>query len=275
MARVRASAGSVVLVPAPGCAQGELSAPGCALVVVSNGAGTLDITIQPRETFGSLDAQFNLELLATGERVAAPSHAPFARAPWDDEPHAADQPRTAAVRLLPAVGPEAGAARSSSEPTAEVDFIAHIARRGDVLIAGGDWAGGPSQPAPIEGVELRILNGDLDIETQFANGRDGRWSPWLGSGAFAGTRGQARPLTGLRFRLVGRAADRFAIHGEALFLGSPVVVQSGRSVDLVGPGGFDALVGLRLHVKAASTSSDDASILGKAPRVRVFRAARS
>jgi hypothetical protein len=86
-------------------------------------------------------------------------------------------------------------------------------------------------------------------------------------------------------RLLGPGAERFVIHADALFLGAAVVSRRGREIELLGSGGADPLVGLRVDVAPMASAIDrnDPRISTGAsggvklgarsePRVRVFRA---
>ena len=94
-----------------------------------------------------------------------------------------------------------------------------------------------------------------------------------GDGSFVGTRGQARPLTEVRFELGGQAAKAHEFVIDALFQGARPVSAEGRSISLSGPSSREALVGLRVGLvdvsargELAAKKSDSAS-----GRVRVFR----
>jgi hypothetical protein len=160
----------------------------------------------------------------------------------------------------------------------------HLSRRGDVEAEAGVWVGGPSAPAAIEGLEIvgPLPNG-VSVEFQpLVATRPQRWLDWAPQGVFAGTRGRALSLSGLRIRLTGFAAERFTLAADALFLGSPVISKRGREIELVSSAGADPLVGLRLDIlsepaalEAADATSHFASGTRAESRVRVFRAAVS
>lgn len=261
-ATVRPSAGyeqSIELVSAPGVAFGALSRPGDTLVVRAERPGELTIKLLRQSLDSPFDASFTLELLSAGN-AAAPTEASSA----------SDAPADAFVDFEP-----------------DLRIAAHVARRGDVTVAAGQWVAGPAAPAAIEGLQIvGRLPAGVEVETQALIGaRPPRWLDWTASGVFAGTRGRAIPLVGLRLRLVGPAAARFALRVEALFLGAAIVSKTGREVELVGAGASDPLVGLRLDISAvesifvereARSSVVAARQLNgeqrNEPRVRVFRA---
>ena len=183
-----------------------------------------------------------------------------------DAPRAAGGDEPQPVRSLPAVAREpanaAGrepianpVARLPTTLRAELNavgfgFVCHVARKGDVAAAGGRWIGGPGSPSVIEGVTLH-WNGPAGSQLEYqalVSGAGGRWSAWTAAGAFAGTRGHGLPLVGLRVRIAGDSASRFHLHGEAIFLGLPVVAESGERLEFTSHAGVDPLVGLRLDL---------------------------
>jgi hypothetical protein len=157
-------------------------------------------------------------------------------------------------------------------------LLAHLARRGDVAVSPGQWAGGPETPTPIEGVEVRSeARSDARLELQaLISGQPPRWTDWAAPGNFVGSRGLGRPLIGVRLRIVGSDAERFEIGADALFLGAPVLSKRGRALELVSGASADALVGLRLNVWEDNQQSERRAIESRRrshePRLRIFRA---
>jgi hypothetical protein len=203
----------------------------------------------------SLDASFRLEPLSVAEESdSAIADAPVAR--------------PAAV-VAPA---------EMSKPTAPLSLLAHISMRGDVVVDEDEWAGGPDAPSPIEGLELRGSPAPgVAAEMQvLVSSRPPRWSNWVPSGEYAGTRGRYLQLIGVRLRLRGPNADRSEIAADALFLGSLVVSKRGQDVEFLSKSGVDPLVGLRLGVVAKDMPSNGRAVFGsgreRETRVRVFRA---
>lgn len=132
-----------------------------------------------------------------------------------------------------------------------VDILAHVSRRGDVLVAGGGWVCGPDLPMTIEGFELRLGNAVPGLEimsSAIVNLRGRKVTAPHPLGSFVGTRGRATPLLGVTFSLAGAQADRFILRGEALFLGAAIVARAGKRITLAGSGG-EPLLGLRLSVE--------------------------
>lgn len=263
LAMARPSAGSepyIEVISAPGVVSGFLARPGEALVVRAERPGDLSIKLLRQSTDASFEASFRLELVFAGEG-AAPS---------------------VTVRATEEGREEAAAAAGKN-----LRLCAHVARRGDVEIAAAQWVAGPAAPAAIEGVEIRgLLPAGVRIDTQVLVATNPpRWLDWTPTGAFAGTRGRAMALAGIRFKLVGNAAGRFVICADGLFLGAAIVTKRGAEIELVGSGAADPLVGLRLDLAPVgraevsneprlSVAAVNSAILEQRnePRVRVFRA---
>jgi Clostridial hydrophobic W len=261
------SEADIEIISPPGCASGRLEQPGAALLIRAADHGRLHIGVKRHGSNGSLDAAFRLESVGS---LSAGSKQNSAGRPQ----HAEHEP---------AASPVIAVADSSASSNAL--FLAHISRRGDVCVAAGEWAAGPYAPGRIEGLELRPLEKEgVHAELQVLTAsRDANWSDWVGAGAFAGTRGQNRPLAGVRLRLTGDQAHRFIVSAEALFLGSAMMNKRGREVECVSLAGRDPLVGFRfevcperrLSVRATASLPPRDSLHGREalPRVRVFRAA--
>ncbi|QTL05815.1 hypothetical protein J5J86_11260 [Aquabacter sp. L1I39] len=205
------------------------------------------MTARPRTPGGSVEARLQLEPLVT-------------------------LPGAGELEAPPARG------RASASPVAGVEsglaLTGHLSRRGDVKVGAGQWLGGPRQPLPIEGLQVSRVPRGVELEYQVLVGtRPAQWSPWVRAGEYAGTRGRALSLFGVRLRLGGEAAAR--IRAEALFLGAPVVSRAGRQVEFVGVSERDPLVGLSLAIDLAEEAGR-AEPRRMAPegagRVRVFRA---
>ena len=244
---VGTSADVITLVSAPGLDPSQLSAPGSSIVVVVRARGAIDINLRAAPGSSNLDAKFSLDLLAAASESAATDRAG----------------ERAGVR-------EDGKPGTSGAPL-PLDILAHVSRRGDIKPDAEGWIGGPKSPSAIEGLEIQTRSAEVGLAAQFLNSANPKtWSAWLTPGAFVGTRQQASPLTGLRLKLVGAAANRFEIDGEALFLGSPKVSGRGNEVELTVAGGLDPLVGLRVAVSERRQTTEEAPVR-REPRVRVFR----
>jgi hypothetical protein len=246
------SENSLRLIPAPGQSENSLT-PGCLMVVSAERPATLQITVRPSVPGGSLEAKVQLEALSA------------------DAAAETNQPQ-----------PVLTSAPSVDAPESPLGFLAHVARRGDVRQPLGHWICGPEAPAPIEGVQITGLAGrDIALEHRVWIAGEQQWTPWRRGEEYAGSRGRARPLVAVHFRLTGAAASRYRLQAEALFLGSAVMRKTGAEAELRSAAGLDPLVGLKvqieeqLAVEARPTTADKQVLDGEAKtRVRVFRATR-
>ena len=250
---------SLQIISAPGQDEGVLSKPGASAVVVANDVASLHVTVSASSPDGDLDANVQLETIALSEEL------PRARC-------------AASAEVFSASSPEAK--KAAGVAASEFAFSAHIARRGDIVVKSGEWAAGPMSPSQLEGVQLDWTPPPgVALEYQvLVAGANGRWSAWVSTGAFAGSRGQRRPLVGLRLRLVGKTREVFSLVGDALFLGSPIVSQAGNELEFVSRSGADPLVGLRLQLNedgSEAESMDGKKQFGGGTRVRVFRSSRA
>jgi hypothetical protein len=242
MVCVAGTTDGISILSAPGTEFGVLAEPGHGLVVFAERDGTMELVVSPSAPGGSLSA----ELMLT--RVEAP--------------------RPALAR---------GAMQRPALPDGACEFLvrAHVSLRGDVSGGRGSWIGGPDAPGRIEGLEVRGIGGELMLEYQVATaGRTGGWSAWMPAGAYAGSRGKAVPLIGLRLRLAPSAPAHLVLKAEALFLGASPIARTGREIELTGASPLDPLVGLKLDLakgsKATEASAPAAHAAG-AGRLRVFR----
>ncbi len=97
-----------------------------------------------------------------------------------------------------------------------IDSYAHVANIGDVWAEPRGWAG--DRINSIEGFELQV---GPDIDPQDVRcrtiGADGSLSDDIPAGAFCGTRGQGKSLTGFSIDLRGAAADQLDLTYEGVF----------------------------------------------------------
>lgn len=218
----------VEIVSADGAIEPRLYAPGDAVVVRAMQDSALQATIIPQRVGGSRDAQLVFERVS----VSAPA---FASAP--------------------AARPVAIAPRTLTQP----GMLAHVARRGDVVVSPGEWICGPQLPMVIEGVEVVWPDRPADVDIVAScvmESRGRRSSPIVASGNFVGSRGKAAPIVALSLRLVGPGAASYRLNVDALFLGAQVRSVSGASVEVTGPSGREPLVGLRLTVGLVGEEPD-------------------
>lgn len=170
-----------------------------------------------------------------------------------------------------------------------IKILGHVAGLGDVVVAADQWIAGPSAPSRIEGLAVEWAK-HTGLQLRYAVKSRTQTGKMTEAGVFAGTRGQAIPLTGLILELLGELSGDYQLTADAIFLNSPTMRVSGKSIVLSGPTGREPLVGLRLSVEqiekrstaklpARSAPGADASTvpvrsITKTPsagRVRVFR----
>ena len=133
-----------------------------------------------------------------------------------------------------------------------IRLVGHVAGRGDVAVALGEWIAGPSAPSRIEGLALQWPNQPSGLEIKYSvriGSVQAPMSPTVGAGQFAGSRGRALPLTGLIMEISGNLSAHYNLIADAIFLSQPAMRASGKRVVLAGPTGQEPLVGLRLSLQ--------------------------
>ncbi len=98
------------------------------------------------------------------------------------------------------------AARDARDIEPEIEVLAHVSHRGDVLFAQGEWICGPDSPMPIEGVEIRWPNKPAGVSLNYevaAGVRKRERSRELQVGAVCRQPRAASPLVGIKLRLTG------------------------------------------------------------------------
>lgn len=223
------NANDVELIAWPGASSNELLGPGDGLILRASRDATIALEVIPSRAGGSVDAELHLE------PVSRLAHGGFNRSSNVSSP---------VERTSPQI------------EVSGIEILAHVSRRGDIVIPAGDWICGPEYPMAIEGLEIRWPNRPrgLEITTSVSVSKNGlRNLPAVLTGSFAGTRGRATPITGIELSLAGERAEDFVLRSEALFLGSVVQTKRGRSISLRGPSGREPLVGLRLSIDGVST----------------------
>ena len=246
----------IALISAPGGSDSGLAAPGECVVVRAESPGALDLTVRANRKFGSLDAELRLERIEYGDTSSA-------------HPVSQDIPPT------------------TLRSGADVSILAHVARRGDIVCRQGEWIGGPDLPMPVEGIEIQWANKPSQVDIRcVVTVKEARQKRTLDRhvGQFAGTRGKAAPLVGLRLALRGPLAAKYQLQVDALFLGTSIVSKSGCDLSFSGPTGSEPLVGLRLTVcevetpKVPEMPKEASTVRAIDPtlrQVRVYRPAKS
>jgi hypothetical protein len=211
-------------IPIPGEAEHVLRAPGAAIVLVAEVETELVVTAIPPPGSSSAAVNLHLELLAS------------------------------AVSLHVGEGRREGGDVGSPRPQpSRVSVLGHVARQGDVLVASGEWLGGPEFPIRIEGLEIRWPGMPEDLQLEYSvviGGSTLRSLPACRVNEFAGTKGRAAPIVRLTMALHGETASSYRIKADCLFLGTQMISGSGPAIILSGPTGREPLVGLRLWIEA-------------------------
>jgi hypothetical protein len=240
------SAPENALITHPDAHEAVLLEPGTALAVRAVRATRLLVEVTPAGEDGSTAATVKVEALNPGAQT---------------DPAAATDVRAG----------EAGESFLDNS----IRLRAHVAGIGDVEAAGQEWVAGPAAPSRIEGIAVEWPDRPAGLALRYAvRGQGSDIGRLAETGAFAGTRGRALPVTGLVLELSGEAAGDHEIVVDALFLGAPVTRTTGRRVTLSGPTAREPLVGLRLDVvRRAGMAEPAVPHAGKTRpgQVRVFR----
>jgi hypothetical protein len=202
----------------------RLVSPGDAMVVRAARDSFISVEVIPSHRNGSRDAELALERVSTS---------------------LVQRPLLAAPKFL----------HDAKDGLVSLEVLAHVARRGDVVVGAGEWIGGPDFPMAIEGLEIRWAGRPQGVEVIASGTVDQRGArPLAGqpTGRFLGSRGRSSPLTSLTLSLEGVGAEDFLLTCDALFLGLPIMTVSGPSLVMRGATGHEPLVGLRLSVVPAA-----------------------
>jgi hypothetical protein len=147
-----------------------------------------------------------------------------------------------------------GVAERSSDG-AGIEVVAHIRGRGDVQFLDAPWVGRLGPGLWIEGFTVVPHQGLAAAAIEYKGlTTSGTETPWIGSGAFCGTRGEGIPLIGFAVR------QKTAPGGAPLDCEYTGYFQSGATVGPTRNGApcrsaidHDALEGLQLHITPRPT----------------------
>jgi hypothetical protein len=235
----------ICLVLHPDHSDAILWQPGSCLVVSAENPSQLIVEVTPSDRNGSSAATVKIEALTQGEVESE----------------------------LPAEMPAMTAFAGDG-----IRVLGHVAGIGDVFAKADEWLAGPTAPSRIEGIAIEWPRKPEDLDIRYSvrtAKREARSEAMRALGAYAGTRGRALPVVGVALELSGRAAPRYQIAAEALYLGSTCLRVTGKRIDLAGPTGREPLVGFRLSVEPLTTKVQAAPLpkkpAGSSGRVRVFR----
>ncbi len=237
--------------------------PGACLLVRAMRPGKLFVEVVPLDEDGSTAATVKVEMLSQGERPETRSVSSSAGSSVD-------------------FGHDPGA--KANIDLDGLRIVGHVAGIGDVMARSDEWVAGPSAPARIEGLSIVWPDKPDDLDIRYCvklarpHAVSGRM---MGLGVYAGTRGRALPIVGIRLEMSGPAASSFRLVSEAAFLGAPIARTSGKQIEMSGPTGREPLVGFRLRLDeiniplqpvltAAVTTAAMATARSQG-RVRVFR----
>ena len=210
--------------------------PGGCLLVRATRPGKLFVEVIPVDEEGSTAATVKVEMLSQGESGAR------------------SLPDTRTVVASESKSQIASKLSSPVDSHAALDrlkIIGHVAGIGDVTARADEWVAGPSAPARIEGLSIVWPGKPDDLDVRYCvrlarpHAVSGRM---MELGAYAGTRGRALPIVGIRFEMSGPAAASFRLVSEAAFLGAPIARTSGKQIEMSGPTGREPLVGFRLRL---------------------------
>lgn len=220
------SEAEIELIGMPGAKYATLSEPGELLVVRAFGLAQIRLKVTPARESGSIVADVRLEdLKSIGLVKPAPS--------------------VANALVLP------------EAQTPELEVFGHVSRVGDVSVMSREWIAGPPRPSNIEGIRISWLNKpenvELSVEGILGGRAQGKSAPTCSDGLI-GSRGRAIPLVGLNLRLSGADATRYNLLVESLFRGCQPTETHGRSVEILGPTGSEALIGLKIDLQVLGTN---------------------
>jgi hypothetical protein len=212
--------------------------PGGCLVVRATRPGKLFVEVIPVDEEGSTAATVKVEMLSQGESFGARSALSDTRTVV-----ASESKSQVASKVMSPIDSHVALDR--------LKIIAHVAGIGDVSARADEWVAGPSAPARIEGLSIAWPDKPDDLDIRYCvrlarpHAVSGRM---MELGAYAGTRGRALPIVGVRFEMSGPAAASFRLVSEAAFLGAPIARTSGKQIEMSGPTGREPLVGFRLRL---------------------------
>lgn len=235
--------------------------------------GVVDATLARLEDMAVISAATDGELLVTTmagpltvstdvELKLEPIGAPGARAP------------SARGRQKPSEPPPA-------EKAGYLQLAGHVQHVGDTRADADGWLGASSGKSRLEAFALSWNASIKGVRLHYGCEMNGRGRQMARvPGELVGTRGQATPLTRVFLELKGSQAGAWAFVATAAFAGSAPRTLTGNRIELAGPTGQEALVGLKIEVRPAEPmASRPSRMRGQAVpplpergRVRVFRA---
>ena len=141
-----------------------------------------------------------------------------------------------------------------------LSIVAHVERRGDVIVRAGEMAGDINAVHRLEGFQIIWPDRPDGVDLAYAVVIEGIGAtPVVKSGHFIGTRREAKRITEVTLALIGPNAAQYKLKGTAIFSGGfQIPIQSG--LPLGGPSGREHLSGFMVDVLAAPEKKLSASI---------------
>lgn len=251
--QVRTQSDDVEIISHPDSAASVLNAPGSSLVIRAKKSGQLLIEVMPQLARGSVAATLKLEGIPAHQDVASKRAGP-----------SLSQPHHQALL-------------NSTDRNLELvslRVLGHVAGQGDIVVGSGEWIAGPHAPSRVEGLAIEWLERPPNVDLRYAvkvGGLQGRMGPIVANGQFAGTRGRARPVSGVLIELAGLEANRYRLTAEAMFNGGPVMREVGSRVQLSSRGGEEPLTGLRVSLAKQNVGTFEADQMLQIPTAPASR----
>ena len=191
------SEGSVELILPPGAQEAVLWSPGATVVARANSSSRLRLLVSPTQPNGSTSARIQI------------------------------------IELSQDPGGARSAAASAPLNLSNLQFLGHVAGRGDVFADCDTWIAGPLAPSRIEGLAVQWPDKVPGFNLRYSvvtGGPRATRGPMVEAGTFAGTRGRALPLIGVTFEISGSTAAGQHLVVDSIFLGSPQTRAVGQRV---------------------------------------------
>jgi non-homologous end joining protein Ku len=216
------------------------------------------------EDANALHERYELRLRAL---IAAKTGGAVLPEPGAPQPSLAESAAAATLLAAPAeIGPDG--ARPEAQPAAEgkaaadapvavelspreiaTEILLRIIDIGDRRFDGAGWAGAPGGGQRVEAISIRPgdeLTPDTVEFRVFA--AEGRATPWVSNGSYAGTSGRELALTGFAARPSQEAGDRFDVAYEGWFAEAGAVGPLRNGETCVSPVPDDPLEALRVSL---------------------------
>ncbi|HZK90339.1 MAG TPA: toll/interleukin-1 receptor domain-containing protein [Stellaceae bacterium] len=129
------------------------------------------------------------------------------------------------------------------------EILLCITEIGDRRYVESGWAGNPGGKRQIEALSIRPRDGLAFSAIEFrAYAREGRATPWVSNGNYAGGRGRNVPLTGFAVRAAGDFTNRLDVEYEGSFFEGGVVASKRNGELCVSPIDGDPLEAILVRI---------------------------